>query len=78
MCKDWHSLFERPHTTKSPTRSRCDLSGLLRFDRMNGVAFGQWSPVAQLAERLTVNQDVAGSSPAGGAGPSSHDEGFRK
>lgn len=27
------------------------------------------SPVAQLAERLTVNQDVAGSSPAGGALP---------
>lgn len=26
-----------------------------------------YSPVAQLAERLTVNQDVVGSSPTGGA-----------
>lgn len=30
-------------------------------------ANGFYSPVAQLAERLTVNQDVVGSSPTGGA-----------
>ena len=26
-----------------------------------------WKEIAQLAERMTVNHDVAGSSPAGGA-----------
>ncbi len=31
------------------------------------VIFGIYSSIAQLAERMTVNHDVAGSSPAGGA-----------
>ena len=31
---------------------------------LNGILY---CPIAQLAERLTVNQDVAGSSPAGAA-----------
>lgn len=34
---------------------------------LDHVSFTKYSPVAQMVERFTVNEDVAGSIPAGGA-----------
>jgi hypothetical protein len=53
-----------PRTTDQrfeAVRPRCYTPARSRLSRANS------SGVAQLAERLTVNQDVAGSSPAPGA-----------
>ena len=37
------------------------------FDKLNYISISTYSSVAQLVEQLTVNQLVAGSSPARGA-----------
>ena len=48
--------------------SRSHVFGLLRVVSFDKIAvFVKYSPVAQLVERLPVKEDVAGSSPAGGA-----------
>src|SRR3989442_14109266 len=61
----WRRDYEKP-TGHKPASAPADRLGPIVGSSKTAGRFDR-SPVAQLVERLTVNQEVAGSSPARGA-----------